>query len=67
MMTFYRIGQPGVACIDLESCPVLTQRALWIDLFEPTQDEEKTLEAALGFEVCSFPNDLVGGAPLRFL
>ncbi len=51
MMTFYRIGEPGVACADLEACPVLTQSALWIDLFEPSQDEEKTVEAALGFEV----------------
>src|SRR5882724_4954888 len=51
MMTFYRIGEPGVACVDLESCPVLTRDALRIDLFEPSQDEEKTVEAALGFEV----------------
>jgi hypothetical protein len=51
MMTFYRIGEPGVACVDLESCPVLTQSAVWIDLFEPSHDEEKTVEAALGFEV----------------
>ena len=50
MMTFYRIGEPGVACADRESCPVLTQGALWIDLFEPSRDE-KTVEAALGFEV----------------
>ena len=50
-MTFYRIGKPGVACADLESCPVLTQGAVWIDLFEPSLDEEKTVEAALGFEV----------------
>jgi Mg2+ and Co2+ transporter CorA len=51
MMTFYRIGEPGAECVDLESCPVLTQSALWIDLFEPSQDEEKAVEAALGFEV----------------
>lgn len=51
MMTFYRIGEPGVACLDLDSCPVLTQGAVWIDLFEPSHDEEKTVEAALGFEV----------------
>ena len=51
MMTFYGIGEPGVACADLESCPVLTQGAVWIDLFEPSLDEEKTVEAALGFEV----------------
>jgi len=30
---------------------VLTQSAPWIDLFEPSQEEEKTVEAALGFEV----------------
>jgi len=29
----------------------LTQDAVWIDLFEPSQEEEKTVEAALGFEV----------------
>jgi magnesium transporter len=51
MMTFYRVGEPGVACADLESCPILTKDAVWIDLFEPTQEEEKTVEAALGFEV----------------
>ena len=51
MMTFYRSGEPGVACVDLDSCPALTQDALWIDLFEPSQEEEKMVEAALGFEV----------------
>ncbi len=51
MMTFYRSGEPGVACVDLDSCPVLTQDAVWIDLFEPSREEEKTVEAALGFEV----------------
>ena len=51
MMTFYRSGEPGVACVDLDSCPVLAQDAVWFDLFEPSQEEEKTVEAALGFEV----------------
>jgi magnesium transporter len=51
MMTFYRSGEPGVACIDLDSCPALTQDAVWIDLFEPSRGEEKAVEAALGFEV----------------
>ncbi len=51
MMTFYRVGEPGVACPDLESCPILAKDSVWIDLFEPTQEEEKRVEAALGFEV----------------
>ena len=51
MMTFYRVGEPAMACTDVRSCSMLVRGAFWIDLFEPSQEEEKAIEAALGFEV----------------
>jgi magnesium transporter len=51
MMTFHVMGRPAVDCRDLAQCPVLTNEAVWIDLFEPTEEEEKKVEAALGIDV----------------
>jgi Mg2+ and Co2+ transporter CorA len=48
MLTFYAPGQRGVVMDDMASCPELTRDAVWIDVFSPTPDEEKELEAALG-------------------
>jgi magnesium transporter len=51
MMTFHVMGRPAVDCLDIAQCPMLTNEAVWIDLFEPTKEEEKTVEAALGIDV----------------
>jgi magnesium transporter len=51
MMTFYSPGQPGIDYAEAGRCAELTQRAVWIDLCEPTREEEAALEAALGLDV----------------
>ena len=48
MLTFYAPGERGVLMEDMATCPDLTREAVWIDVFSPTPDEEKELEAALG-------------------
>ena len=51
MITFYAPDHPSVRLSDTESCSDLTRSAVWIDLLEPTQDEEQNLEAALGIDI----------------
>ncbi|MBA2431811.1 MAG: magnesium transporter CorA family protein [Chthoniobacterales bacterium] len=51
MITFYSPGAPGVQLESGTSCAELTAPAVWIDLFQPTTDEEKALEAALGINI----------------
>ena len=51
MITFYAPGQPGATFSAAEQCAALTQDAVWIDLHEPTAEEEQTLEAALGINI----------------
>ncbi len=51
MITFYAPGAASVRLIAPESCAELTRAAIWIDLLEPTQEEEQTLEAALGINI----------------
>ncbi|MEP6936770.1 MAG: magnesium transporter CorA family protein [Chthoniobacterales bacterium] len=51
MITFYPPAESGVELSDLNLCPELTRKAIWIDLFEPTLEEEHALEAALGIDV----------------
>ena len=51
MITFYSPGQPGRGLDAPELCSELTQASAWIDLFEPTTDEEQHLEAALGVDI----------------
>jgi magnesium transporter len=51
MMTFHVLGRPAVDCLDIAQCAMLTHEAVWIDLFEPTKEEEKTVEAAWGIDV----------------
>lgn len=51
MITFYSPGVPSVALRDHSLCAELTRTAAWIDLFEPTQEEEETLEHALGIDI----------------
>ena len=51
MITFYSPGLPSTRLDEHGACSELTRSAGWIDLFEPTEDEEKTLEAALGINI----------------
>jgi magnesium transporter len=51
MMTFYAPGQPGIDQADAGRCAELTRQAIWIDLCDPTREEEAALEAALGLDV----------------
>ena len=51
MITFYSPGVPSVQYTVPDCCPELTGSAVWIDLFEPTTEEEQTLEAALGIDI----------------
>lgn len=51
MMTFFPPDAPGSNAVELRDCPDMTRRAVWIDLFEPTREEEIALERALGINV----------------
>ncbi|MDQ6624167.1 MAG: magnesium transporter, partial [Verrucomicrobiota bacterium] len=51
MITFYAPGRPGVTFTSPEQCPAMTKDAVWIDLLEPTTEEELALEAALGIDI----------------
>ena len=51
MITFHSPGQPAVELTDMGLCPELTSKAVWIDVSEPSKEEELALEAALGIDV----------------
>ncbi len=51
MIHFYAPGKPGALLTDGAHCAELTREAVWIDLFEPTTEEERTLEASLGINI----------------
>jgi magnesium transporter len=51
VITFYCPGQPAIELVDSAQCRELTRRAVWIDVCEPTAEEERVLEAALGVDV----------------
>lgn len=51
MIHFYAPGQPGACLADGGQCAELTRTAVWIDLFEPTPEEEQALEAVLGIDI----------------
>ena len=51
MITFHPPDAPGHEVAALQDCRELTQRAVWIDLFTPSREEETALEAALGINV----------------
>ena len=51
MIAFYAPGLPSVQLTGNHSCAELTRTAVWIDLLEPTQEEEQQLEAALGIGI----------------
>src|SRR5690349_5229968 len=51
MITFFTPGQKGVVATDPKDWAELAARATWIDLFEPTREEELAVEQALGLDV----------------
>lgn len=51
MITFYAPGQPARVLSSASECPALTESAVWIDLLEPTNDEEQALETSLGVDI----------------
>jgi magnesium transporter len=51
MITFYSPGVPSVQLTDHGACPDLTRTAAWIDLLEPTPEEEEILENSLGINI----------------
>jgi magnesium transporter len=51
MITFYSPGAPGVPLQDSADCAQLTGSAIWIDLLQPSAEEEQSLERALGIGI----------------
>jgi magnesium transporter len=51
MITFYAPDSPSVQLTAPELCEELTRSAAWIDLYQPTPEEEQILEAALGVDI----------------
>src|SRR3954469_8869368 len=51
MISFYAPGQPGRTVNGPNECALMTPDAVWIDMFEPTTEEESALEAALGVDI----------------
>ncbi|MFN2508267.1 MAG: magnesium transporter CorA family protein [Chthoniobacterales bacterium] len=51
MITFYAPDAPSVRPDTPQQCAELTGTALWIDLLDPSQEEEQQLEAALGIDI----------------
>jgi magnesium transporter len=51
VITFYIPGEPALELADPAQCRQFTRRAVWIDLCEPTPEEEQVLEAALGLDI----------------
>lgn len=51
MITFYAPDAPSVPLTSPELCAELTGTAIWIDLLEPTPEEEQHLERALGVDI----------------
>ena len=51
MITFYSPGVPSARLDEHSACGELTRAAGWIDLYEPTEEEEERLEEALGINI----------------
>jgi magnesium transporter len=51
MITFHLLGAGRVHPDRLELCAELVRRSIWIDVFEPTHEEELALESALQIDV----------------
>ncbi|MGH8187631.1 MAG: magnesium transporter CorA family protein [Steroidobacteraceae bacterium] len=51
MLTVFVPQPQGLARAELGSPPSITEAAVWVDLLEPTPEEEKLVESALGIDV----------------
>ncbi len=51
VIIFHRPGEKGIELTELGQCPALCEGAVWIDVCEPTREEERDLEATLGLNV----------------
>ena len=51
MITFHSSGERGVECTDLGHCHSLMQSAVWIDLVNPTEQEEIIVDMAFSIDL----------------
>ena len=51
MIIFYPVGEKGIECRDLAHSHALMNKAVWIDLFEPTEQEEIIVDMVLGIDL----------------
>lgn len=51
MIVFHPAGEKGIECTDLGHCHALMQKAIWIDLFEPTEQEEIIMDMVFSVEL----------------
>jgi magnesium transporter len=51
MITFHLAGEKGTECRDLGHSHALINKAVWIDLFEPTEQEEIILDMAFSIDL----------------
>src|SRR5688572_18072949 len=51
MIIFHSAGERGVECSDLGHCHGLMRNAVWIDLFEPNEQEEIIVDMAFSIDL----------------
>ena len=51
MIIFHPAGEKGVECHDLAQSHALMNKAVWIDLFEPSEQEEIIVDMVLGIDL----------------
>jgi magnesium transporter len=51
MITFHPAGGPGVVCTDLGHCHELMRKSVWIDMFQPNEQEEIIADMAFGVDL----------------
>jgi magnesium transporter len=55
MIHFHIPGEKSVLCTDLGHCHSLVQKAVWIDLFQPTEQEDIVMDAAFQIDIPTRP------------
>jgi len=51
VITFHPRNGLAIENTELDRCPALTRDAIWVDLCDPTSEEEQALESALGLDL----------------
>jgi magnesium transporter len=51
MITFHLASEKGVECVDIAHSHALMSKAVWIDLFEPTEQEEIILDMVFSIDL----------------